>query len=150
GTYRVRARASRLLDQRARVGPGDSLVLELSAGAGQGGRLGFRRTLYALSHNIRSHVVRDQQEGGWLLAGIQNQRAGDGLEMTATLEKRQAGPQDVIGLPRPRLPWFEVPDPKAPDDPHARPPRMRVESVADYPAPAWRFRLPEWDRVDAP
>jgi hypothetical protein len=140
GDYVVKIPSLQGLRQSITIGRGDSLLLELVEGKR---RLAFRRSLYApLPSGFRKMAPLQEK---WQLSVLQNQRrrGGEGLQMMATLEKDEGPPRSprlAIQVVRPRWTWLQVP----PLEAKGRPPRLRVLSLADYPAPAWGLNLPGW------
>jgi hypothetical protein len=146
--YLVRVRTSRTIEQRVRVHAGDSLILDLVPGAGG---LRFRRSLYADSYYINNNhsFVRKQKQGPWTLAVLENQPKKGHLELMTTLEKdeglvHQGGTVQQV---RPTMAWFQV----APADGMAAlPPRLKLTTLADYPAPAWGLEVASWPNKAVP
>jgi hypothetical protein len=152
--YILKVRAGRALNQKVRVLPGDSLLLDLVA---DNGRLAFRRCLYAESMLVRrnrqlplEHPVRvtggDRKD--WVVGVLQNEPRSGGLQLMTTLEKDEgfAGSEQVrLQQFRPRLTWFEI---TGPGDKPA--PRLHVTTLHNYPAPAWGLDLPVWGRDKEP
>ncbi len=153
GPYQVRVQASRPLRQSVEVGPGDRLLLELVRD--DASRLALRRALYAESPPVRRarHVagrwrVASRDGRDWLLAVLQNEPLGGGLQLMATLEKDEglAGPGQPVQQVRPRLAWLEV----APAGAAGSRPPLRVAELSGYPAPAWGLTLREWPGQGVP
>jgi hypothetical protein len=156
GSYTVFVRAHRLLQQAVRIGPGESLILDLIPHPEGKARLGFRRSLYGESHYVTTdhwrvvppvEVAREKGAPAWLLAVLQNQAVGDGLQLMTTLEQRSTvvNPNLSVQQVRPWLTWFELSGPAG-----VRPPQLTVTSLSRYPAPAFGLDVPRWPRKAAP
>ena len=86
------------------------------------------------------------EENGWRLAVIQNQQvAPNGLEMLATLEALVKPGETSLRQYKPREVWMELKPQQNKEERFA----LHWGNTEGYPAPAWRFDVPEWPRDPA-
>jgi hypothetical protein len=115
---------------------GDLLLLQLTP------KLKFERLLFS-SEDIFSGKIREEQ-GGWRLTVLQNQKVPDrALQMLTTLERLTD--QDAITLQqvKPHEAWFEI----QPADMAKGLFGVRQEYQYGYPAAAWGFNVPDWPQA---
>jgi hypothetical protein len=153
GTYDVRVRTNRDVEQNIGLAAGDSLTVNLIR---KGDGLGFQRDVYAESHYFRQfgRLLKKQPQNDWLLAVMQNQRflatpqSPEGLQIMTTLEKLEKAPvhrTTQIRQVKPRFTWFQVSGPDGKETAS-----IRYYPLYGYPAPAWSLDLTPWPRGNVP
>ncbi len=140
GGYTVRGHASQVLQKPIAVGRGDLLLLRLAA-APAGAE--FERALFTLEDYPWKPA---QEESGWRMAVLQNQRIDPhNLQMLATMERSYDHQESRLQQIKPQETWFEVRPSKDTPAPYA----LRWSCQAGYPAPAWSINASAWPSAPA-
>ncbi len=142
-SYRVFIPTLPTLRQSIAIRPGDYLLLEL---LDKKPVMAFRHSMFAnmcKRGDLGFAELAPELSDSWQLAALQNMqiRGDPKLQIMMTLEKEQkiAGINDQIRVIRPPWTWFEVSGSERAGE---APPSMKVNTVWDYPAPAWQLNLP--------